>query len=284
MEIVVGKLAGFCPGVENAVNGAEKSLEQNGKVYCLGELVHNGQVVKSLESKGMITVENLEEIPDNSKVIFRAHGVPKKIYEEAEKKNLEIFDLTCPKVKSIHSKVEKYIGKAFIIIVGKKNHPEVIGTAGFAGDNFYIIENEDDILDSYMEYEKTCLGLVYVVAQTTFSSEKFDYLAEEIEKNFYEADCVIDKTICMTTENRQAEVRSIAQTVNSMIIIGGKNSSNTKELYNIAKENCGKLFLIENVCELNDVEFDKNEKIGIMAGASTPLENIEEVVKYLERI
>lgn len=283
MEIIVGKMAGFCQGVENTVNKAEELLKQNKNVYCLGEIVHNGQVIKKLESNGMITVNSIEEIPNDSTVIFRAHGEAKSIYNKAIEKNLKVVDLTCGKVKSIHNKVEKYVDKAFIIIIGKKNHPEVIGTKGFCLDNSYIIEDENDILDAYIEYEKTLLGLVYIVSQTTFSSRYFDILSEEIKKNFYEADCIIDKTICMATEQRQIETREISKKVNSMVIIGGKHSSNTKELANVAMENCGKVYLIETVDELNNIDFSNDDKIGIMAGASTPKQSINEVVDYLNK-
>lgn len=284
MEVVVGKLAGFCFGVDNAISGARRELElkKDENVYCLGEIVHNEQVIDSLEKKGMITVNSIYEVPDNSKIIFRSHGEPKNIYEEAEKKGLEIIDLTCPKVKAIHVKVEREKEKSFIIIIGKKEHPEIIGTQGFAGDNSFVIENEDEILDAYMEYEKTSLGRVYVVSQTTFSSSKFDKLAEEIQVNFYEADVIIDKTICTATENRQQETRELSKKVNKMIIIGGKHSANTKELAKVSEENCKQVYLVQTVEDLKNMEFSEEDKIGIMAGASTPKESIEDVLDLLK--
>ena len=284
MEIIIGKLAGFCPGVENTIKKAREILKSKDKVYCLGEIVHNKQVIEELEKQGMITVENLEEIPENSSVIFRAHGEPEYKYEEAQKRNLEIYDLTCGKVIAIHKKVQKEKEDSFIIILGKKNHPEVLGTKGFAGENSYVVETEDDILDAYMEYEKTEIGRVYVVAQTTISSSYFDILAEEIEKNFIEADVVIDKTICNATEIRQKETKEMSKKIKTMIIIGGKNSSNTKELAKIAEENCDNIYLIETVKEINDIDFSGIKEIGIMAGASTPKESIEEVEEYLKSL
>ncbi len=282
MEIIVGQTSGFCFGVENAVSGAQKVLNDNGSVYCLGELIHNEQVVKSLEDCGMITVDNLNDVPDGEKVIFRAHGEAKNVYELAQQRNLKVFDFTCPKVKAIHIKVEREKEKSFIIIIGKKNHPEIIGTKGFAGENGYVIEDEDDILDAYMEYEKTNLGRVYVFSQTTFSSSKFDKIVEEIQLNFYEADVFVDKTICDSTENRQQETREISKKVNKMIIIGGKNSSNTKELAKVAEENCKQIFFVQTIADLKDIEFSKNDKIGIMAGASTPQKNVEQIVDFLK--
>ena len=280
MEVVVGKLAGFCKGVENAINKANKELEDK-KVYCLGEIVHNKQVVEKLENKGMITVNHIEEIPDGEITIFRAHGEAKKVYDRADEKNLKIIDLTCGNVKRIHEKVEKESKRAFILVLGKKNHPEVIGTKGFAGENSFVIETEDDILDAYMEYEKTNLGCVYVVAQTTFSSAYFDKLAKEIETNFIETDVIIDKTICMATEQRQKETEEMAKIFYTMVIIGGKNSSNTKELVKIAEKNCKKVYAVQNVEDLKEIDFNDVQKIGIMAGASTPREVIQEIIDYL---
>lgn len=283
MEIIVGKNSGFCGGVRHTIDQANKLLDED-SIYCLGEIVHNNQVIENLENKGMITVESIDEVPSNSKVIFRAHGEPPIIYKKAEERNIQIEDLTCGVVKSIHQKVESAKEDSFIIIVGNKSHPETIGTKGFAGSNSYVIEDEDDILDSYMEYEKTNLGKVFVVAQTTFSSKKFDKLADEIEKNFWEAEVKIDKTICNSTENRQLEAEVMSKKCDVMIIIGGKHSSNTKKLFEIAERNCEKSYLIQTVDDLKNMKFASSDKIGIMAGASTPDYLIDEVKNYLEGI
>ena len=284
MEVVVGKLAGFCPGVESTINRAKKLLEEKEKIYCLGEIVHNKQVIESLENNGMITVETIEEVPDGAVLIFRAHGEPEYKYELARQKKLELYDLTCGNVLSIHKKVQKEKDDSFIIILGKKKHPEVLGTKGFAGENYYVVETEDDILDAYMEYEKTDIGRVYVVAQTTISSSYFDLLAEEIEKNFIEAEVVIDKTICNATEIRQKETLEMSKKLSTMIIIGGKNSSNTKELAKIAENNSENVYLIETINDIKDIDFSNIKEIGIMAGASTPKDVINEVKEYLENI
>ncbi len=283
MEVIVGKLAGFCKGVEHAISSAEKALETK-KIYCLGEIVHNKQVIEKLENKGMITVQNIDEIPNGETVIFRAHGEAKKVYETAKNKNLEIIDLTCGNVKRIHEKVEKESKNAFIIILGKKKHPEVIGTKGFCNENCYVIESEDDILDAYMEYEKTNLGMVYVVAQTTFSSTYFDKLAQEVQINFIEADVIIDKTICMATEQRQKETEEMSKVLHTMVIIGGKNSSNTKELVKIAEKKCKNVYAVETLEDLKEIDFTNVKKVGIMAGASTPSFIIEDIKNKLEEI
>ena len=282
MEVVVGKFAGFCPGVAVTIEKAEKELDKNTRLYCLGEIVHNAQVIENLEQKGMKTIKSIDELTNGDSVIFRAHGEAKKIYEIAEDKKLKVIDLTCGNVKSIHKKVEKEKDKSFIIILGKRTHPEVIGTKGFAGENSYVIQTEDDILDAYMEYEKTNLGRVYVVAQTTFSSNYFDKLTQEIKINFIEADVVIDKTICSATELRQKETEEMSKIFHKMIIIGGKNSANTKELAEIAKKNCKAVYCIQTVEDLKNINITNTGKIGIMAGASTPKDVILEVKKYIE--
>lgn len=283
MEIYIGKTAGFCPGVKVAIDKAENVVFDRDKIYCLGEIVHNKQIVNELESNGMITVQNIEEIPDGEEVIFRAHGEAKKIYKRAEEKKLKVIDTTCGNVKSVHLKVEREKDKSFIIILGKKNHPEIIGTKGFAGENSFVIETEDDILDAYMKYEKTNLGRVYVVAQTTFSSKLFDELASQIEENFAESDVIIDKTVCDATELRQAETKKMSKEFHYMFIIGGKNSANTKELVKIAEANCENVYSIETVDEIKNIKFDASKNAGIMAGASTPQKSILEVKEFLEK-
>lgn len=282
MEITIGQNAGFCSGVDFAIKQANKLLKE-GEIYCLGEIVHNEQLIQDLEKKGMITVNDLEEIPDYESVIFRSHGEPISTYQKAEKKGLRVEDLTCRIVKALHKKVQKAKETSFILIIGLKNHPEIIGTLGFAGQNAYIIETEDDILDAYIEYEKTNLGKIYVVSQTTFSSQKFDDLAEEIQKNFCEAEVIIDKTICNSTENRQLETMKIAKNSDIMLIVGGEKSSNTRKLFEIANKYCKRVHYLQTVKDMEQIPFKPTDKVGIMAGASTPKLLIEEIKTELER-
>ena len=281
MEIIVGKLSGFCYGVNNAVTKAEEIIRNENDVYCIGEIVHNRQVVSKLENLGMKTVESIDEVPNGKSVIFRSHGMPECDYEFAKQKNLKIYDLTCPSVINLHEKVKKMRDKSFIILVGKIGHAENIGTIGFAGNNSFILENEDDIIDCYKKYEESNMKNVYVVFQTTFNMKKAEEISEEIKHEFYEADVVIDNTICNSTELRQKEVKELAKSVNKMVIVGGKNSSNTTKLAQISKEYCENVYHIETKDELKKEWFDLNDKIGIMAGASTPRESIEDVKKQI---
>ena len=284
MEVIVGKLAGFCARVNNAVTKSNEICDKNENVYCLGELVHNREVVSELELKGMKTVESLDKVPDNSTVIFRAHGVTKEIYEEAKNKNLNVYDLTCINVLNVHKSISKESEDAFIILIGDKKHPEVIGSVSFAKNGYWVVESEDDILDAYMEYEKNMIGQVKIFAQTTFKLSKFDELVEELTDNFAEAEVKVFNTICIATSSRQAEMIKMSEELDNMIIIGGKNSANTKKLVDISKEKCKNVYHVQTVDDLKDIDFTGIDRIGIMAGASTPKTSIENIKVYLENL
>lgn len=278
MNIIVGKTSGFCNGVSNTVKKAKEAIEE-GQVYCLGEIVHNERVIEDLENNGMITVKTIEEVPNDSKVIIRAHGELKETYDKANDKNIEILDLTCGKIKAIRVKISKKIEDHYIIIIGKKNHPESLGVHSFSGENAYIIEDYEDLDDFILEYNKSGLNKIFIVSQTTFNSEKFDYLVEKI-KDKVNSEIIVDKTICSATSERQNETKELSKKVDTMIIVGGKKSSNTKELETIAKEYCHNTILIQDV---NDLVLDqiKGNNIGIMAGASTPNIVVEEIINKL---
>ena len=284
MELIVGKTAGFCYGVKRAVDGAKKELKQNKTLYGLGEIVHNQEVIKELENLGMQFIENIEEA--KGKTIIRAHGIPKQIYEETKERQIELMDYTCPKVLNIHQIAEEYANKGYyIFLLGNEKHPEIIGTLSYCGENKFVIEKEDDTIKALEALEKSEIKKLLVISQTTYSLEKF-YIVEEIIKNEIPRDIelVIKNTICQATEIRQKETEEMAKKVDSMIVIGGKNSSNTKKLYEIAKQYCKTVLLIQNETELVLDKIQSNDKVGIMAGASTPRESIEKVIKKLEEV
>jgi len=278
MEIIIGENSGFCAGVKYTIQKSEEFAKEKKNIYCLGQLVHNERVIEDLEKKGIIFVQEIEEIPNNSIVIFRAHGETQDKYNKAKEKKLEIRDLTCGKIVAIRKKIEEYKEDYAIVILGKKDHPETIGTYSYAGDNANIIEEIEDIENVIKNISK---NKIYIVSQTTFSSEKFDKIVDIIKEN-YKGTIIVNKTICNATEKRQEETKTLATQVNKMIIIGGKNSSNTKELYNISKKIQEKTFLIQDYHDLEREEFNKNDRVGIMAGASTPRIITEEVIKFLK--
>ena len=283
MKIIVGKLAGFCGGVINSVSKTDKILNYGIKTYCLGELVHNKQVVDKLEKKGLIVVDSLDNVEDGSRVIIRAHGVPKDVYDLAKKRNLELYDLTCPNVLRIHEKAVKYKEEGyFIVLIAQKDHPEAIGTISFCGDDSIILEDNEGINNVIDRFNKSGKKKLAIISQTTYSMAKFDKLVFELKERLKDNEIKVDNTICSATELRQKETSKLAGDVDAMIIIGGKNSSNTKKLYELASSKCKNSFIIETVKDL-DNDFSCFNMVGVIAGASTPKESIEEVVEYLKK-
>lgn len=286
MEIILGKTAGFCYGVKRAVEGAKKEIEDSQEVYCLGEIVHNKQVVEQLEKQGMIFIESLDEIKQkNTNVIIRAHGVPKETYELAKEKNIQIKDYTCPNVLKIHEIAYKYSKDGYyIILCGNKEHPENIGTISYCNGNYDVIEKAeetDKIVEKIIENK---INKILLISQTTYNLEKFKNIEKILQNNLSEknVEFVINNTICRATELRQKETEKIAKMVDYMIIIGGRNSSNTKKLFEIAKKYCHNTIGIETEKEIEKETIKKFKKIGIMAGASTPDESINNVIAKLK--
>lgn len=180
MEILVGKTAGFCFGVNNAVTKAKEELKKGGKLYGLGELVHNLQVTEDLENRGMIFVDDIKET--QGKVIIRAHGIPKEIYKQAEEMNVKVIDLTCPNVLHIHNIAETYAQKGyFIFLTGKAEHPEMLGTVSFCGTNYAIIEKEEDVNKGLKQFIKSNKTKAILISQTTYSLEKFEKIVERFK-------------------------------------------------------------------------------------------------------
>lgn len=286
MDIIVGKTAGFCFGVKRAVEGSINQTESNTddrQIYCLGELVHNRQVVKKIENKGIKIINNINQIEsNNSSLIIRAHGVPKEEYENAKLKQIKLIDYTCPYVLKIHNIAEQYKDKEFyIFVVGNRLHPEVIGTISYCGEKYSVIEDEKDIEYAINSFLKEQNNNLLIIVQTTFNKDKLKVIEKNIIKNLNSNIHIeIKNTICSATEERQKETEKISKEVNLMIIIGGKNSSNIKKLYEISKNNT-KTLLIETAEELDIENVKKYDKVGIMAGASTPKDSINEVIEKL---
>lgn len=283
MKIIIGRYSGFCNGVKYTIEEANKRLQESKNVYCLGQIVHNERAIKDLEEKGMTTINSINECPNNSKLIIRAHGELKETYEEATKRNIEVIDLTCGKIKVIRNKIEKKKLNHYIVIIGKKNHPETLGVKSFAGKDSFIIEEKNDLKDLIDRVNKSDKEKIYIISQTTFNTNKFDEIVSLINNNI-KKEIDVDKTICKATSNRQEETNELSKKVDIMIIIGGKNSSNTKELEIISTKNCGNVYLIQEALDLNNIKIDKKATIGIMAGASTPDIVVEETIEYLNNI
>lgn len=274
MEVTLAKSAGFCFGVKRAVDTVYKEIEKNNPVYTYGPIIHNDEVVKDLEKKGVKVIKNLEEIDDIPKgtIIIRSHGVSKKEYDTILEKGFQIVDATCPFVKKIHNSVlkESKNGKE-IVIIGNANHPEVQGIKGWSEGNCTVIETEEEALKySISNNKKVC-----IVAQTTFNYKKFKDLVEIISKKGY--DILALNTICNATEERQTEARKLAKVSDAMIVIGGKQSSNTQKLVEICKSECDDTYYIQTLVDLDLEKLKSFRSVGITAGASTPNNIIKEV-------
>ncbi|MDD4438230.1 MAG: bifunctional 4-hydroxy-3-methylbut-2-enyl diphosphate reductase/30S ribosomal protein S1, partial [Tissierellia bacterium] len=278
MKILVSEYNGFCGGVKAAVLKADKILNDDKKLYSYGEIIHNKDVVEKLKDKGMVIVDDLPEDND-AKFLIRSHGVGKHIYDLLEEKNIEVVDATCVKVKKIHKIVEEFKNKDYnIIIVGDKNHPEVQGIAGWCNNEADIIKNPEELKNIIEPSKKYCL-----VCQTTFNLNIFEEILKTIEINNYD-NIIVHNTICEATRKRQEACVALASKCTVMLIVGGKNSSNTKKLYELSKELCKNTFLIQNYEEIPYNYIDKNTIVGVSAGASAPDWIIEEVINMLENL
>ena len=277
MEITVAKTAGFCFGVKRAVEETYAlSSRKDKRIFTYGPVIHNEQVVSDLEKNGVFVEEDLEKLDKDSLVIIRAHGVGKRVYDFLEEKGIEYVDLTCPFVKKIHKIVKNAHdeGKS-ILLIGKKNHPEVIGINGWCDDSAVILYEESEA-----EALRILEGIdnITVVAQTTVNKEKF-YNYVKFLKNTCKNIEIFD-TICNATSERQAEAIELAKKSDTMVVVGGKKSSNTNELYLRAKEILDNTYIIEEASQL-DLGVIKGEKIAITAGASTPSYIIKEVLNIM---
>lgn len=271
-NIRVAESAGFCFGVKRAIEMAYEAIGVEPKLYSYGQLIHNKTVTDDLASKGLEIVESLDGLTEGT-LLIRSHGVGKALYDEAEAKGLKILDGTCPFVKKIHNIVHEKLAEGMgIIIVGDGTHPEVIGINGWCENAAVILEDEEAAKTKEIpEKEKYA-----VVVQTTFRQAKFDKILEILQDRGVNME--VHNTICSATEKRQTEAEELSKTVDKMIVIGGKNSSNTQKLVEICAKNCGNTVHIETICDLVLNNFGKDDKIGITAGASTPPAIIKEVV------
>ena len=275
MQVKVAKSAGFCFGVQRAVDTVYEQAEKGVRpIYTYGPIIHNEVVVEDLKEKGVEVLNSLEELKKVEKgtVIIRSHGVGREIYELIREKGLDCVDATCPFVKKIHKIVDKEsaAGKE-IIIIGNDKHPEVEGIKGWCRTKAYVIESAE-------QAEELCASETVplcIVSKTTFNYKKFKDLVEILDKKRY--DKIVVNTICNATEERQTEARQIAGEVDAMIVIGGSHSSNTQKLFEICRNECENTYYIQTVCDLDLEVLRSTGLVGITAGASTPKKIIEEV-------
>ncbi len=275
MEVIVARTAGFCFGVKRAVDKVYEQVEKNsGPIYTYGPIIHNEEVVRDLKNKGVQVLETereLEELTEGT-VIIRSHGVSRHIYQLLKEKNITIVDATCPFVRKIHKIVEKQTAEGRrVIIIGNASHPEVEGIKGWGNGDTLVIDSVKEAESlNIPEGEKLC-----IVSQTTFNYNKFKELVEKFSEKRY--DILVLNTICNATQERQVEAKAVASKVDAMIVIGGKNSSNTQKLYEICKKECENTHYIQTLGDFNPECVSSVSSVGITAGASTPNYIIEEV-------
>lgn len=268
MEVFLADDYGFCYGVKRAIKMAKSNIDSSQPVCTLGPIIHNPQMVKSLADEGIGSVNSVDDM-DKGKIIIRSHGVGPKVYAKIKEKGLELADATCPHVKKAQMSAKALADEGFkVIIIGEKEHPEVKSIKEWAGENSLVICNEQEA--QALKFA-TKLG---IVAQTTFSGEKFNKIVNILLEKSH--DIRILRTICTATDRRQSAAVRLAQKVDMMIVIGGRNSANTTRLAQLCTEHCV-THHIETVDELQNDWFKNIKKIGITAGASTPDWIIKEV-------
>jgi len=275
MEIIVAENSGLCYGVKRALQIAKKTREiKESNIYTFGDLIHNPQVISDLEKHGIHSIEDLDKIK-NGTVIIRSHGVSPHIYSQLAKKNIEIVDATCPIVKKIQKLVEKLAKKEDeIIIVGNKEHPEIKGLIGYSQGKGIIIENESQVKN--LSPRKRRVVLVQST-QDLFLLKKISASLIEITEELK-----VYNTICQSTQTRQNSTSELAAHVDVLFIIGGKNSSNTRKLFEISKRILPNTYFIENPDKITPAMLEGAEKIGLSGGASTPPEAIQEAVVKIQ--
>lgn len=276
MKILIADNAGFCFGVKRAVKVAYDQInrDDNRRTYTYGELIHNPQVVRDLEDKGIKTIDGIDNLKENDRIIIRTHGIPEKTYKDLKEKKIELVDMTCPFVKRVQKIVNGYHKKGYtIVIIGDKNHPEVVGVNGWCDNSAYVIESVNDVqLLPYID--KAC-----VVAQTTITQKTWEDSLNALKLKVNEL--ISFNTICDATNKRQSSAEEISKKVNVMIVIGGKNSSNTQKLKRICEKNCKRTIQVENADEIDLSIFNDNDIVGITAGASTPDYLIQDVINKI---
>ena len=284
MKVKVARTAGFCFGVKRAVDKVYQLIEQGIQpIYTLGPIIHNEEVVSDLAARGVQVIEEKDlDTLSGGTVVIRSHGVGREVYNKLKANHLDYIDVTCPFVLKIHRIVEKQsqTGK-HIVIFGDPDHPEVKGICGWCEGAYTVLKNKEDT-EQFLppEGKEIC-----VVSQTTFNYNKFKELVEILCKKRYDNSVLnmgdILNTICNATEERQKEAQNIAGEVDTMLVIGGRHSSNTQKLFEICKEECGNTYYIQTPVDLDSEMFQCSSYVGITAGASTPNKIIEEVQEHV---
>lgn len=286
MDIKLANPRGFCAGVDRAIDIVNRALDIFGApIYVRHEVVHNKFVVDSLRERGAIFVDELYEIPDDVIVIFSAHGVSQAVRDEADDRNLKVFDATCPLVTKVHMEVVRYSRDGSeCVLIGHEGHPEVEGTMGQyrsrEGGQIYLVENESDVAKLQVQHPE---NLAYVT-QTTLSIDDTSRVINALRKRFPAIQGPKKDDICYATQNRQDAVKQLALECDLVLVVGSPNSSNSNRLRELA-ERCGSTaFLIDNASDISSDWLNEKKSIGVTAGASAPEVLVKDVVEALEKM
>lgn len=281
-KIIVAKSAGFCFGVNRAINILYKLIDENKPACTLGPIIHNMQMVNELREKGVRTIDKISEAKENETIVIRSHGVPQSIVDEINERHLDYIDATCPFVSKIHKIVSETDDDSIVIIAGDKNHPEVQGIMGHCKSKCYTFKNQEELQELFSIIPQKNYKTIKIVAQTTFDLKEWEKSLKSL-KNVYTNTKIFD-TICNATSIRQREAANISKSVDLMFVIGDKHSSNSFKLYSICSSNCENTFFIETADELPLEMVKKADSIGVTAGASTPARIIKEVLDKMSEV
>jgi len=276
MRVRVARVSGFCFGVERVVQLTEKALSR-GPVDTLGPIIHNPTVVKDFERRGVMPVASLEET-EKKTLVVRAHGVPPDFYPSARQKGITLLDGTCPYVKDVQKAAKKLQEEGYeVVIVGKKDHPEVRGVLGYVQGKAYVISSPEEV--KCLEFQNEKVG---VVVQTTFRMDTFTECVNELMKKAKEVRVM--NTRCRDTDERQAAAVELASQVEVMIVVGGKDSSNTRKLFELSQKQGARAYHIETPEEIQPQWFTNAQEVGVIGGASTPHSIVQQVVERIQNL
>ena len=281
-KIIVAESAGFCFGVNRAINILYKLIDEKKPACTLGPIIHNMQMVNELREKGVRTIDKISEAKENETIVIRSHGVPQSIVDEINERHLDYIDATCPFVSKIHKIVSETDDDSIVIIAGDKNHPEVQGIMGHCKSKCYTFKNQEELQELFSIIPQKNYKTIKIVAQTTFDLKEWEKSLKSL-KNVYTNTKIFD-TICNATSIRQREAANISKSVDLMFVIGDKHSSNSFKLYSICSSNCENTFFIETADELPLEMVKKADSIGVTAGASTPARIIKEVLDKMSEV
>ncbi|MGV9303617.1 4-hydroxy-3-methylbut-2-enyl diphosphate reductase [Nonomuraea sp. NPDC003727] len=278
-RVLVAKPRGYCAGVDRAVEAVEKALEQYGApVYVRKQIVHNTHVVKTLEERGAIFVEETAEVPEGEIVVFSAHGVSPMVHAEAEQRRLRTVDATCPLVTKVHNEAKRFAGQDYdILLIGHEGHEEVEGTAGEAPDHIQLVDG----LDSVDRIQVKDPSKLVWLSQTTLSVDETIETVTKLKERFPTLIDPPSDDICYATQNRQVAVKEIAAQAQLVIVVGSDNSSNSKRLVEVAKGAGAASYLVDNASFIQDAWLDGVSTVGVTSGASVPEELVDGVLAYL---